>query len=273
MKRAALSYINWIDQPGVVITSNNEASDAPASNLALPAAGEPWRAYNLSLSGGEVEVEIDFGVERSAEEIGVFAFQLSDRRDDSRSVDYVTELAPTDTVQWLATSDGGDEGDAYDSGAAASGVLANIGMHAHIPEAGAVQADVRTVKLIINAASRTTYPDDFLTIGRAWCGPLFRFYRNFDPRFGQRWIRDPLGHHVRELQLAFERLKSDLGERAEMLQMQQYITDRNQLLFFHSEDLPEEGLIGTLNTLDFVMGQFFNNSRLPLQVTEDFIGV
>lgn len=273
MKRACLSYIDWLSQPGVTFTTDNEVADAPASNLALPAAGEPWRAVNLSLSSGAVEVEIDLGADRPGTQIGVFAFLLPDRRDDSRSVDYMTEIAATDTVQWLATTDGGTEGDAYDSGAVASGVLHNIGMHCHIPPAGAITDDVRTITLKIVAASRTVYPDDFITIGRAWCGPLFRFYRNFDPKFGQRWIRDGLGHRVRELNLSFERLKSSLGEREEMLRMQQYVADRNQVLFCHSEDLPAEALIGTLNTLDFVTGQFFNNSRMPLQITEDFIGV
>lgn len=273
MARAAVGYINWLDQPGVTFTTTNEALEAPASNLAKPAAGEPWRVTDLSGSAGAFSVEIDLGRDRAATDAGVLSFMLSDRVDDAVSVDYVPEFLSTDTVRWRLTTNGGADGDAYDSGVLASGILPTLGIHAHLPAAGAVSAPFRKILIDFVAASRVTPPDDFSTIGRVYVGPLLKFKVNFDPKMGQRWFRDELGQHVREIQCSFERVKSDIGERATVLQMQQFATDRRQVIFIPDTAAPNEALIGKMATLDFVTGQFFNNSRLPLRLTEDWIGV
>ncbi|RVT97891.1 hypothetical protein EOD42_08865 [Rhodovarius crocodyli] len=165
MTKLLLSWVNWLDRPGVSITTNSETGGLGVTRLADPILRRRWRS-----AAGIINpvLTVDLGALR---EVGVLALA---QPDDAGGVDAMGDargwMRSTDEVRHLldAATPGG--GGVLDTGAQPGGWVPGYGMHMLVPPAALSARQWRAEIGGWSLAAGVGYLD----LGRAWIGPAFR---------------------------------------------------------------------------------------------------
>ncbi len=154
MANFLLSYKNWSDQAGVVLSASHEVSTLPVANLQSPDILKIWRAPATT-----VWARASLGATRAIRVLGLFGLKA---------------LADTDTIRWrLGTTPGGAE--IYDSGVVACNRVRRFARSIHCLPAS-VNASHVQVDLVGTSQSPTP---GYLDVGRLWVGDAWQGTRNF----------------------------------------------------------------------------------------------
>jgi hypothetical protein len=176
---ALLSWVNWCDRAGTVITGSTQAGSLGPTRLADPQVRSRWR----SAAGVTTpQLDMDFGTSR---EVGIIALA---QPDDAGGVNADGEargvMASTDTVRHRLDVTTAGAGAVLDTTAIAGGWRAGYGMHVYQP---ASPLTARYWRCSLDAASLASVPG-FVDLGRAWAGPAWQPTRgNLAYGFGEAW--------------------------------------------------------------------------------------
>ncbi|RVT99105.1 hypothetical protein EOD42_03080 [Rhodovarius crocodyli] len=166
MTRLLLSWVNWLDRPGVSITTNSETVGLGVTRLADPILRRRWRSTPGIINP---VLSVDLGELR---EVGVLALA---QPDDAGGVDAMGEArgwmrSPPDTLRHQLDAVTPGAGGLLDTGTMSGGWVPGYGMHAYLP---AAPLSARYWRAEINGWSLAAGVG-YLDLGRAWIGPAWR---------------------------------------------------------------------------------------------------
>lgn len=181
-----LSWQNWIDDPATVITPSQQTSQMPASSVAQTLSYLIWRA--LLTTDPTVTINFDFGQARTIQAVGIqFMRSVTPDQYDTQPGYSLTDTIQVQLTNASHTVSGATVADwtatkVYDSGALASGVLANFGTYGlWLPAA----KSARFMRVIFVATSRLTA--GWLDVKRIWAGPVIAPRIGFSYGINHTW--------------------------------------------------------------------------------------
>lgn len=269
--------INWLDL-AATITATREVGTLPATNLKTPRVSNRFRVADLSAGDVTTRVEIDFGAARPLRRI---FWQRPRRPQDIENAAPASFIA-TDTVRHFLSSSDAHDGDVYDSGEIASGIVNGYGVHDHLVPLDGLGA-VRSAQFAafeFNALSRTDFPDNYVDWGRAWYADQWEFGIGFGSPFSVAWVDastatrsfDGSGETVniavgawRELTANFNSIR--MAERQDVLDFLNRTGRRKRFLFLEDASVadPRRALIARNTTPQIDrLSRAFNRFQLQL---------
>lgn len=161
MANAIFSFANLADS--ATLSASDTAGDLSVSNLADGIIQRPWRSSTTT-----PWIQADLGTNKS---IGVVAIAIP----RSGAV-----LGASDTIRLQLDAEGGTPGTGavYDSGAAASGIVASAGYWLHF---FSTPQSARYARLTFSTANA------YVQVGRLWIGATFQPAINFGHGWGRQW--------------------------------------------------------------------------------------
>lgn len=229
------SYRNWVDHADTAISASSEVASLPVTNLAVRTISQPFRSQATS-----VQIDFDFGVERPLKVL--FAQFL--RTTDIDELDEVPEYDFNDTITWALSNVAPGGTDVY-SITVDSHVSEGYGTHTYLL---GNELSARHVRLSLNAVARSNAGINYLTLGRAWLGPLFTPGHNFAPGSDYQWDDDSTvtraarsraehvdhGDNVRSFVLTLEAIEN--SERDALIEFERLTGVRQQFLFMRKNE-------------------------------------
>lgn len=275
MGNALLSWINWMDRAGSVITGSSEAGALAVARLADPQIRRRWRT---ALGDTTPTLSVDLGQTR---EVGVVALA---QPDDAGGIDADGFargwMAAGDTVRHRLDAVTAGAGALLDTGADAGGWQEGYGVHMlPLP----VPVTARYWQADIDAASLAAL--DYVDLGRAWIGPAWRPERgNF--AYGWSWAfedgtaiaRNPrsglefpdAGPRYRVLTFGFRSL-TEADAKGPMRELQRIAGTRGQVLFAplpEGASLGSEAVIGRLQQVPPITQPHFTTFEVAFQIRQ-----
>ena len=257
MALPVLSVTNHVDGNAVVISASDTAGDLSPSNVANSIIANRWRTTSLTAT-----LDVDFGANVA---IGVLA--LCFPRD--------TPIPVSGTVRHQLDPDGGTigTGATYDSTAVPVNTASRYGYHVVLLTA---EVNVRYWRVTFNLSGV-----DFVDVGRAWAGPVYRSTYGLalgdtdtwvDPSLKQTGVRSS-AEYVDPLSL--RRLKRDAfvavlnSERAEVRDLLYDAGTNAQVLFVSDPDSTStESMIGRFRSVPALTRPDWGRSVVPFEILE-----
>ena len=233
-----LSWFNWVDAATATLDADAEAGDLVAENLRERQGYKAWRTDGLSTGVTDAGITIDFGQVRAVEALAV----MFPRTNDPTLYDEPADFAATDTIRHRLSAVSAGAGELYDSGVAASGVLAGYGYHViRLPAA----VNARWWRLDLDAISRAAL--GYVDVTRIWAGPVWAPNVGFSFGDGYGWGSDSSVSRasrgvaefvdniepIRTWSLALDGLSD--SEREELLEFERRVTTGAQFLIARSD--------------------------------------
>lgn len=254
MSNCLLSWVNWLDESGVVIAPSSQVATLPASNLLDPIRARLWSA------SGETSpsLAIDLGASRAIRAVVLAGLNIS----------------ATDTVRLKLSNvvPGGSE--LLDTGAVA-GVAEGYG---YWPWFGAAALTGRYVTLELDADMVTPQA------GRLWISDAFQPTRNYDfgegeawndggviqraPRSGAEYVQE--GPRWRTQAFALPYL-TDAEGRTTAKELQRIAGITGQVMFVKNPDSPyiwTETIIGRLTRTQPILHPHFDIRSTAFEIGE-----
>lgn len=233
--KIGLGWVNHIDAAATVLTASQAAGDLSVSNVAHPVIGRRWRTTSLTAYG-----QADFGADKT---IGVVALRFP--RD--------TTFPTAGTVRHQFDADGGTAGSGavHDSTAISIGTADGYGYHVYILPSSVTARYWRWTFDVSGV--------DYVDVGRAWAGELWRPTYNIAFGYGDEWgdlsrvtVAERSGaeyvdQRSRQRMFAFGLEALSQSERDDLREMQRIVGMSMQVLFVKDPESPaKETLIGRL---------------------------
>lgn len=232
MANGLISYTNHLDASGVILTTDSELASQPVANLTDPVVQRRWQT-----EAGTASLQVDFGTNVSIGFLGLFG----------------VSLGAADTVRHRLSTVSMGAGDALDTTALASGVVAGYEQYPFV-----LPSDVSARYWQCDIAAAAAF-----YIGRAWAGPTWRFAINYSlgaaedevdastvtiaERSGVAYI--DIGPQFRTAGISLEFMTAD--DRAEARAMVKAVGRRGQLVYVpdpDSDDLAKEVLLARIDS-------------------------
>ena len=261
--KPALSWINWVDFPGVTFEASNELLALPASNLADEDANQVWGVSGLTAGSTSFYVDIDLLEEC---EIDVFALILGWRLDRPEKLRQTPLMAATDKIQ-IFVDDGvtafGTGGE-YNSTLLDCEIDPALGYCVIIPPSTVTGQRIR---LFVNPVSRDTAPEDFWWGGRFWAGPMKTMLRHHQFGHTEKWAENKFEETIRSPSIPLQRIKE--SEIDDMKTFEQLTVTKRQFLFIRDTDDPNKtSTLGKRTDTSGYQSLFFQNYGTTLQQQE-----
>ncbi len=181
---SALSAVNWLDQ-AASITCDGEVATLPATRLQLPQISKRFAVAGLTNGDTVREVKTDLGAVRVIDRIAAIRHRRNSILEDRDS----PVFASTDLVRHRLSTTDAHDGDVYDSGWIASGMVNGYGYHDHIvpKTGGGAKRSARYTSFAFDAQSRDTAPDNYVWWGRLGYYDMWEFDIGFAAPFDYGW--------------------------------------------------------------------------------------
>ena len=167
------------------ITCEGEVATLPAARLANPRVSKRFRVAGLSPGDTARQVRVAFHQPVPVDRISLVRPRRNSLKEDAEGAVF----GENDLLRHRLSSTDAHDGDVYDSGWIASGMVNGYGYHDHIVPRSAANA-VRTASyaaLDFDAVSRAAAPDNFVDFGRLDYWNLWRFSIGFRAPFTYGW--------------------------------------------------------------------------------------
>lgn len=181
---SALCAVNWLDQ-AASITCAGEVATLPATRLQIPRIAKRFAVAGLTNGDTVREVKIDLGAVRTINRVAAIRHRRNSVLEDRDG----PVFAGTDLVRHRLSTTDAHDGDIYDSGWIASGMINGYGYHDHIVPKTLANAKrtARYASFAFDAVSRDTAPNDFVWWGRLGYFDMWEFAIGLAAPFDYGW--------------------------------------------------------------------------------------